>query len=111
MYTLRRIPDGAGDSGNMSMAIQYDEKGRGKANMGHIPIIGCGLMVGSTATRSYQDQDYWTTTLVTEILEHIKTETGEYFKFKTLNSVYEWWTGTKPQETIPIKNQESLFQN
>jgi hypothetical protein len=36
--------------------------------------------------RSYSFQDYWTTTLVTEIIE----EREDYVKFKTGNSVYEW---------------------
>lgn len=66
-------------------AIDWDEGGNFKEIKGHEPIIGCSLLVGSVAARSYGDQDYWLTTPVTEILE--KTE--DYWLFKTKNSTYK----------------------
>ncbi len=44
------------------------------------------MLVGSITARTYSDQDYWLTTVVTEIIE----DKGDYVKFKTGNSVYEW---------------------
>ncbi len=86
MATLRRLSDGAGDCGASSLAIGWDDAGSNVVVRGHRPIIGCLMQVGSVTARSYSDQDYWTTTPVTEILE----ETEDYVKFKTKNSIYEW---------------------
>jgi hypothetical protein len=46
-------------------------------------MIGCSLLVGSVTVRSYSKQDYWMTTEILEILE----DSGDYVKFKTLNSI------------------------
>lgn len=85
MATLRRTRDGAGDSGARVDAIEWNEDGTFKRVAGHEPIVGCSLLVGSVTARSYSDQDYWLTTVVTEILE--KRE--GYCRFKTGNSEYE----------------------
>lgn len=87
MATLKRTTDGAGDSGSMIKAIEWNEDGTFKAEKGNRPVIGCSLMVGSMTARSYSSQDYWLTTVVTEILE----ESEKYVKFKTTNSIYELW--------------------
>lgn len=81
MPSLRRVSDGAGDSGAMSIALNDDNIG-----IGYRPIVGASMMVGAMTARSYSNQDYWTTTPVTEILE----DTEDYVRFKTLNSEYEW---------------------
>lgn len=86
MPTLRRLSDGAGDTGARSEAIAWNEDGTFKEVIGYKPTVGCSMLVGSVTARSYSYQDYWLTTVVTEILE----EKEDYVKFKTGNSVYEW---------------------
>lgn len=55
------------------------------------PEIGYAVRVGSLFARSYSNQDYWTTTPVTQILEEKTFEDGAIeMKFKTRNSVYLW---------------------
>jgi hypothetical protein len=49
------------------------------------------MLVGSVTTRSYSDRDWWMTTKVTEILEEKEEEGTLYVKFKTDNSIYEFW--------------------
>lgn len=87
MPRLRRITDGAGDSGSCSQAISWNEDGTLKEIVSDKPTVGCSMLVGSDRARSFTRQDYWLTTVVTEILE----ESDEYIKFKTGNSIYEWW--------------------
>jgi len=85
-YSLSRTRDGAGDSGPMSLAIDYVD---GKyVEDGNRPKIGYAMRVGSYRAGTYSTQDYWTTTRVTEILE----ERDDYVRFKTGNSEYEWGT-------------------
>lgn len=85
MARLRRESDGAGDEGSMSLAISF-ASGK-QETVGHRPILGCSIIVGSVTARSYSNQDWWMTTEVTEIL----IDEPDYVKFKTLNSTYEWW--------------------
>ena len=72
-------------------AIAWNEDGTFKEVADHKPVVGCSLLVGSVTARSYSDQDYWLTTVVTEIIEEKLTEDGfiELVKFKTQNSLYE----------------------
>lgn len=86
-YSLRRTRDGAGDSGPMSMImrpgvpgepVEYKKNAR--------PEVGWAIRVGSIIARSYQHQDWWQTTLVTEILE----DTPNMVRFRTGNSEYIW---------------------
>jgi hypothetical protein len=86
MAILSRIPDGAGDAGSRSEALKYDENGKNPEVVGRRPIVGVNMLVGSVTARSYSKSDYWLTTEITEILE----DTGDYVKFKTKNSIYEW---------------------
>lgn len=86
MATLKRLSDGKGDVGARSEAIAWNEDGTLKEIVSHKPTIGCSMLVGSVTARTYQHQDYWLTTVVSEILE----DTGDYVKFKTGNSIYEW---------------------
>jgi len=85
MYSLRRERDGAGDSGNMSMLF-WVEDDRVLHENNSKPRVGVVVRVGSVIARTMQQQDYWTTTYVTEIIE----ESDNYVKFKTGNSIYEW---------------------
>jgi len=91
MAVLRRIRDGKGDEGSRVEAIKWTDDGKFKEVVGHKPIIGCSLLVGSVTARSYSTKDYWLTTEVTEILEEKEDEGRWYVKFKTGNSEYEIW--------------------
>lgn len=85
MATLKRVGDGAGDSGARVDAIAWNEDGTFKEIVAHEPVVGCSLMVGSISARSYSSQDYWLTTPITKILE----QREGYCKFATENSEYE----------------------
>jgi hypothetical protein len=55
------------------------------------PQVGYVMRVGSVYARSFSPQDWWQTTVITEILEDKINEDGsEYVKFRTGNSIYEW---------------------
>lgn len=86
MARLRRTSDGAGDMGARSEAIAW-ENGVFKEIVGNRPTLGCSMIVGGVTARTYQQQDYWLTTVITEIIE----ERQDYVRFKTENSEYEWW--------------------
>ena len=58
MPNLRRIPDGAGDSGGCSQAIQWKEDGTFDKVISDRPTIGCSMLVGSLTARSYSNKDY-----------------------------------------------------
>lgn len=88
MAQLRRISDNAGDAGARSEAIAWNPDGSFKEIVGRRPTIGCSMLVGSVTARTYHHQDFWLTTVVTEILE----DRDDYVRFKTENSEYEWWS-------------------
>lgn len=71
-------------------AIAWNEDRTFKEIVGSKPVVGCSLLVGSVTARSYSSQDYWLTTVVTEIIEEQKDKDGhiEFIRFKTLNSEY-----------------------
>ena len=96
-FHLRRISDGAGDSGGSSHALGFNEDNTKVESKGFSPVVGCWMKVGSVTARSYSRQDWWMTTPITEIIEEIKNEDVFYVKFKTGNSVYEWWNGVYPK--------------
>lgn len=92
-YSLRRTRDGAGDSGLMSRAFWIDPNAEGgvASEDNAIPRVGVSMRVGCHFGRSYSAQDWWQTTLITEILEDVTHEDGSrYIRFKTGNSEYEW---------------------
>jgi len=91
MAQIRRIKDGKGDEGSRVEAIVWNKDGTFKAIIDNKPVVGCSLLVGSVTARSYSDKDYWLTTEVTEILEEKETSGKLYVKFKTGNSIYEFW--------------------
>lgn len=97
-YILRRVSDGAGDSGPLCQFFKYKVEG-GQLFKDYIksevPVVGASVLVGSLFTRTYSRQDYWQTTEVTEIIEDEIRHDDEgdeyrYVRFKTLNSEYEW---------------------
>jgi hypothetical protein len=71
-------------------AISWNEDKTFKEVVDHKPVVGCSLLVGSVTARSYSAQDYWLTTVVTEILEEEKDDKGylKFVRFKTKNSEY-----------------------
>ena len=93
MYNLRRERDGAGDGGAMSMALWLEDS-EVKIEHNARPRVGVAMRVGSFHARSYHSQDWWQTTVITEIIE----ESDHYVKFKTGNSIYEWWTPKEDEE-------------
>jgi len=93
MARLRRVRDGEMEEGAMSQAIAWNEDGTLKEIVSSRPVVGCSMRVGSVTARSYSNRDWWMTTLVTEILEEEIQDDLLYVKFKTENSVYEWWGG------------------
>lgn len=72
------------DGGSRVDAIAWNEDKTFKGVIGHEPIVGCSLLVGSLGARTYGN-DYWLTTVVTEILER----QPDYILFKTENSTYK----------------------
>lgn len=85
MYSLRRERDGAGDSGSQSLGV-WLEGNEVKYSQDARPRVGIALQVGSLYARTYTEQDYWQTSLITEILK----EEEDCIRFKTGNSIYEW---------------------
>ena len=94
MPTLIKIhPDGREEfkeQGQRVEAIAWNEDRTFKEVVDSKPVVGCSLLVGSVTARSYSSQDYWLTTVVTEILEEKRDTEGhlEFVKFKTKNSDY-----------------------
>lgn len=86
MYSLKRESDGAGDAGGMSMALWLDEQDEVQYQHNARPKVGVAMRVGSVYARTYQAQDWWQTSTITEILEDTET----LVRFRTGNSVYEW---------------------
>lgn len=74
-----------GDSGGMSLAM-WIEDGTIMYEHNAKPRVGVVMRVGSLTARTYSSQDWWQTTLITEILE----DSADRVVFKTQNSIYEW---------------------
>ena len=84
-YSLKRVSDGAGDSGLMSTLL-WVENDELKTEENGKPRVGVAIRVGTPFARTYSAQDWWMTTICLEILEEFE----HYVKFKTKNSVYIW---------------------
>jgi len=84
---LRTNPDDPkGDSGNMSMAL-WREDHMPKHEENARPRVGVAMRVGSYIARPFMDEDWWQTSLITDILE----DTPDRVLFKTISgSEYEW---------------------
>jgi hypothetical protein len=80
MAKLIRDRDGEGYCGSRVEAI--DPK-TGKV-VGHEPIFGFCILVGSVTANSYSDRDWWLTTPITEIV----SSDDKKIQFKTKNSTY-----------------------
>ena len=85
-YSLYRT-DGAGDSGPISNIFRRNPNSGELEQKSGRPQLGWGVKVGSPYARSYQAQDWWATTPVTEIVE----ESDKKVVFKTRSgSTYIW---------------------
>lgn len=83
MYDKR----GRGDSGPMSVAIWKDDEDVIQQENNARPRLGASMRVGTYFARSYQAQDYWTTTPAVEIIK----DTPNEVVFKTRSgSEYTW---------------------
>ena len=92
MARLIRMSDGKGDSGSNVEAIRLNpETDNPEYKHTREPIVGWALRVGSVTARTYSNQDWWMTTPVTEIMERTEKDNELYVKFKTGNSIYEFW--------------------
>ena len=86
-YSLRRVSDGAGDSGLMS-TLFWEEDGEVKTELNGRPRIGVAMKVGNPFGGIFSTQDWWMCTPATKIL----IDEENYVKFETRNSTYEWKT-------------------
>ena len=90
MYSMYKEDKSVGDSGGMSMALIVDrsiDPPKFSYENDARPRVGVHMRVGSTFARTMQQQDWWQTNEITEILE----DTPNYVKFKTKSgSIYEW---------------------
>ena len=93
MPQLKRVSDGEGFNGIAVDAIKLNEDGTSEI-IGHVPTIGCCLRVGSLIAGTYSARDFWTTTPILEFIKETEVNKEYYLKFRTENSVYEFW-GTK----------------
>lgn len=85
-YFLERLSDGSGDSGGMSIGFRYENNKVVEEVNDFRPKVGWFIRVGSLYARSYSTQDWWQTTIITEIIK----ETKKQIRFKTKNSEYIW---------------------
>ena len=93
MAKLIRESDGEGEVGGRSEAIQWKEDGTFDKIVSNRPTVGCSMLVGSVTAGTYSDRDWWLTTKVTEILEEKEEDGILYVRFKTGNSIYQYWSG------------------
>jgi len=84
MASLIRDRDGEGYSGSLVQAIKFDGETPGGKVVGHEPIVGCCLKVGTMTVGMFTTRDWWMTTPITEII----SETEEEVRFRTGNSTY-----------------------
>jgi len=76
------IRDGDGEGYFGSRIESFDPK-TGDL-VGHEPMIGCCLKVGTATAGMFSSRDWWMTTPITEII----SETDKEIRFKTKNSTY-----------------------
>ena len=84
MAKLIRDRDGEGYSGSMVQALEFDGETPGGKVVGHEPMVGCCLKVGTMTAGMFSSRDWWMTSPITEITSETDTE----IKFKTGNSTY-----------------------
>ena len=90
-YSLYRTRDNAGDSGPMCVGLVpiYGEDGEfitTEFENNARPRVGIAMRVGSIVGRGYSVQDWWQTTVITEIIK----DEPEEVHFRTGNSEYIW---------------------
>lgn len=83
MAELIRERDGEGYHGSCVDAYEVVDGKLGNI-VGHEPIVGCCLKVGTMTAGMFSTRDWWMTTPITEII----SETEDEVRFKTGNSTY-----------------------
>jgi hypothetical protein len=83
MARLVRDRDGEGHYGCCVDAYEVVDGKLGNI-VGHEPIVGCCLKVGTITAGMFSARDWWMTTQITEII----SEDDEKVIFKTANSTY-----------------------
>lgn len=80
------------DAGNMSIALRKNDAGDDECKHDSSPIVDYVIRVGSAYGRTFSAQDWWQTSLVTEILsdQYDPISDSRTVIFNTLNSKYEW---------------------
>ena len=108
-YLLRRTRDGAGDSGLMSLAqiptydqdtgkiVDVEEKHNAR------PQVGASMRVGSPYGRTFLAQDWWQTTMITEILVNYMSPSFEQWRRFRLESL------VAARHSTPIAKQLSVY--
>lgn len=86
-FVLTRMSDGAGDIGGMSMIVFEDENGKMQIEHNAKPKLHSAIRVGARTTTMFGADTWWQTTKIQEIIE----EKENYVKFRTGNSIYEWY--------------------
>ena len=81
MAILIRDRDGEGYSGCMVQALDPADLSN---CVGHEPMVGYCLKVGTMTAGMFSERDWWMTTPITEII----SETDDEIRFKTGNSTY-----------------------
>lgn len=89
MYSLYKTDGSAGDSGPLSM-LMWEEHDEVKYQHSARPRVGCCIRVGSISARSFSQQDWWQTSLITEITDEWRDDNKDCVRFKTQNSTYIW---------------------
>jgi hypothetical protein len=90
---LKRLNDGLTNRGSVVECIKWNEDSTFNSIIGEKPVVGCSIRIGNTTAKMFISQDWWLTTVVTEIIEEkYYKKKLEYCKFKTENSVYELYS-------------------
>tara|TARA_R110000824_G_scaffold12226_7_gene53669 strand:- start:69752 stop:70030 length:279 start_codon:yes stop_codon:yes gene_type:complete len=91
MPRLVRDRDGEGHYGSRVESYNIVEDDDGipvEAELvGHEPMVGCKLLVGTITAGMFSERDFWITTPITEII----SETEKEIKFLTGNSRYTFY--------------------
>jgi hypothetical protein len=87
MAKLYRDRDGEGHYGSVVNALdpnEFDEDTGNFKAVGHEPMVGYMLFIGTVTGGMFSDRDWWRTTPITEIL----SDDGDVVRFRTRNSTY-----------------------
>ena len=81
MATLIRDGDGEGHFGSLIEALDPEDLSN---CVGHEPMVGYRLRVGTVTAGMFSNRDWWMTSPITKII----SETDDEMRFETKNSTY-----------------------